>query len=633
MLKKGFCIMISLLFAFIAVAYAEEIVVSPIENLSQDFIRGADISILGEVEKNGGKYYDKNGVEKDLFAILKESGVNWIRLRLWHNPINEADVMVGDKVISKKGDPVGGGNNDLKRTVELAKRAKAAGFKFLLDIHYSDFWADPGKQNKPAAWKNMNAQELEQAVYEYTADVMKAMNEAGCSPDMVQTGNELNGGMLWPEGKTWANGEEKIGGIKTFAKFLKAAGKAVREYDKTGKVKIAIHLADGGDNALYRHIFDGLTKEKVDFDAIGLSYYNYWHGSLAALEANMADLAKRYGKEMFVAETAYAYTEEDFDSQGNVFMVYSDETSGYMPSVQGQATVVRDIMNSVHKVGGELGLGVFYWEPAWIPVKNVGWRTGEGSNWDNQAMFDKNGKALPSLEVFSKVYEKSAVSIEPKGFEEISLTIAPNEKEKNLPEMAKIIYTDDSIKAKKIIWNAHDFSKETEIRTFQVEGIVEGTSFKVSANVTVSNKVNLIADSSFETGELDDWTLNGPAAASFLENNKSNAYSGNWTYKYWLGSGFKSLLSRTFKDIPNGTYTLSIWAMGGGGENDVKLYARNFGNGKTISVKIVNTGWKEWKQYIIPDVPVTNGQCTIGIYLNTNPDCWGNFDNIEFYKN
>lgn len=633
MLKKGSCIMISLLFALVAVAYAEEIVVSPIENLSQDFIRGADISILGEVEKNGGKYYDKNGVEKDLFAILKESGVNWIRLRLWHNPINEADVMVGDKVISKKGEPVGGGNNDLKRTIELAKRAKKYGFKFLLDIHYSDFWADPGKQNKPAAWKNMNAQELEQAVYEYTADVMKAMNEAGCSPDMVQTGNELNGGMLWPEGKTWANGEEKIGGIKTFAKFLKAAGKAVRENDKTGKVKIAIHLADGGDNALYRHIFDGLTKEKVDFDAIGLSYYNYWHGSLAALEANMADLAKRYGKEMFVAETAYAYTEEDFDSQGNVFMVYSDETSGYMASVQGQATVVRDIMNSVHKVGGELGLGVFYWEPAWIPVKNVGWRTGEGSNWDNQAMFDKNGKALPSLEVFSKVYEKSTVSIEPKGFEEISLTIAPNEKEKNLPEMAKIIYTDDSIKAKKIIWNAHDFSKETEIRTFQVEGIVEGTSFKVSANVTVSNKVNLIADSSFETGKLDDWTLNGPAAASFLENNKSNAYSGNWTYKYWLGSGFKSLLSRTFKDIPNGTYTLSIWAMGGGGENDVKLYARNFGNGKTISVKIVNTGWKEWKQYIIPDVPVTNGQCTIGIYLDTNPDCWGNFDNIEFYKN
>lgn len=631
--KKRMSIMIGLLLCCAAFIFADEIVVSPIENLSEDFIRGADISILGEIEKNGGKYYDENGVEKDLFAILKESGVNWIRLRLWHNPVNEADVMVGDKVISKKGDPVGGGNNDLKRTVELAKRAKAAGFKFLLDIHYSDFWADPGKQNKPAAWKNMNAEELEVAVYEYTADVMKAMNEAGCSPDMVQTGNELNGGMLWPEGKTWANGDEKIGGMKTFAKFLKAAGKAVRENDLTGKVKIAIHLADGGDNGLYRHVFDGLTKEKVDFDAIGLSYYNYWHGSLAALEANMADLKKRYGKEMFIAETAYAYTEEDFDSQGNVFMVYSDETSGYMPSVQGQATVVRDIMNSVHKVGGELGLGVFYWEPAWIPVKNVGWRTGEGSNWDNQAMFDKKGKALPSLKVFKKVYDKTDVKIEAKSFEKIELTIAPNEKEKQLPEFAKIIYSDDSVKAGKIIWDAHDFSKETEIRTFPVDGTLEGTSFKVVANVTVSNKVNLVADSSFETGKLDDWTLNGPAAASFLENNKSNAYSGNWTYKYWLGSGFKSLLSRTFKDIPNGTYTLSIWAMGGGGENDVKLYARNFGTDKTISVKIVNTGWKEWKQYIIPDVPVTNGQCTIGIYLDTNPDCWGNFDNIEFYKN
>lgn len=620
--KKVFCFLCLLVVMTICATFltAEEIVVAPIPGLPDDFMRGADVSMLAEIEECGGKYFDADGKEKDLFVILKENGVNWIRLRVWNNPVDD------------KGVGLGGGNNDLARTIALGKRAKDAGFKLLVDFHYSDFWADPARQTKPAAWKDMNAEQLEKAVYDFTLDSMKQLVAAGAKPDMVQTGNELNGGMLWPEGKTWKDvNDVEVGGIKGFAKFLTAAGKAIREIDPS--IKIAIHLANGGDNGLYRSIFDGLKKEKVDYDAIGLSFYPYWHGSMAALEANVSDLAKRYKKEMYIAETAYGYTEDDFDEQGNVFMVYSDDNFGYEATVQGQATVVRDVMASIFKAGGNLGRGVFYWEPGWIPVKGAGWKAGEGNNWDNQAMFDKDGKVLESIKVFNKIYDKTEVAIAPKSFEDINLKIAPKEKTKKLPSKAKIIYSDDSIRLEPITWDAYDFSSKTEIGTFNVEGTLEGSSFRVKANVEVSDQVNLITDTSFETGKLGEWKINGPGAASFLENNKTNARNGSWTYKYWLGSGFKTQLIRTFKDLPNGSYSLSIWAMGGGGEKAIKLFATNPATKKTASADIKNTGWKEWKQYTIPNIQVTNNQCTIGIYLDTNADCWGNFDDIEFYQN
>ncbi len=609
---------LSILLLLSSLLFAQSIVVEPISGLPEDFIRGVDISTLSLMEECGAKYFDSDGTQKDLYEILKSSGVNWIRLRLWNDPTDE------------KGNSLGGGDNNLKRTLDMAVRAKKAGFKLLLDFHYSDFWADPAKQSKPKAWKNLSGKELENAVYQFTLDSMKVLIAAGAEPDMVQTGNELNGGMLWPDGKTWADKGEEIGGFKGFGNLLKAAGKAVRE---TSKAKIAIHVADGGDNGLYRFVFDGITKQKVDYDCIGLSFYPYWHGGLAALEANMADLAKRYGKEMYVAETAYAYTEDDMDNQGNVFMVYSDENFGYNATVQGQATVVRDVMNSVLKTGGKLGIGIFYWEPAWYAVEGCGWKSGEGNNWDNQAMFDKTGKKLESLDVFRLVYGGADKKIEPKDYETVDLTIQPGEKEKDLPEKVKIIYSDDSLRSQKIIWNAHDFSKEKEIRTFTVEGKLEGTDFPVVAQVTVSDKVNLIADPSFESGKFGKWSYSGPGEACFPENNKSNSYTGSWTYKYWLGSAFKSNMYQTFENIPNGIYTLSVWAMGGGGEKDIKLYARDFGSGKTVSAKVTNTAWKEWHQFVIPEIEVTNEKCTVGIYLNTNPDCWGNFDDMEFFLN
>src|SRR5262249_7080700 len=147
----------------------------------------------------GGKFKE-NGEQKDALTILKDHGVNWVRLRIWNDPTDA------------NGQPLGGGNNDLATTVALATRAKSMGFKFFLDFHYSDFWADPGNQNMPKAWVGLNAADLQKAVYDYTANVMQTLSEAGAMPDMVEIGNEVNGGMMWPAGKTWAEGKEVIGG-------------------------------------------------------------------------------------------------------------------------------------------------------------------------------------------------------------------------------------------------------------------------------------------------------------------------------------------------------------------------------------------------------------------------------------
>ena len=622
----------------------QNIVVEPVPGLSDDFMRGVDISALADVEKNGGKYYNAQGQEDDLFNILKENGVNWIRRRVWNKPFYEEDVRdANGKLIARKGQPYGGGNNSMAVDLPLAKRAKDAGFKLLVDFHYSDTWADPGKQYMPQDWKNLTPEQLGDAVEKFTKDSIDQFTAYGAAPDAVQIGNELNSGFMWPIGQLWSpNPDEKIGGMKEFTKLLNRASNGVRTAQNGSNIKIVIHLADGGDQGLYKYIFDEVKKAKVDYDIIGLSFYPYWHGSMDALKANLEMISKRYGKQMAVVETAYAFTEDDGDSQGNVFLTYSDEAHGYIPSVQGQATAIRDVIATVASVKG--GCGVFYWEPAWLPVKGAGLSSTEGNTWENQNMFDFTGKALPSLAVWGlvggsgevkNVWGGSAVNgttFEPYAVADpINVIVKPGEIPA-LPKSTKLVFTNDSEQLVNVTWESYDWKNQKETGKITIKGSVEGYSFKPTATVEVTDKVNLVEDSSFESGKFGGWKLNGSSTACYLENNKSNAHTGKWTYKYWLGTGFKSILSREFTNIPNGTYELSIWSMGGGGEKEIRLFAARFdGTEKQITSKIVNTGWQVWKQYKIK-VPVTNGKATIGIYLETAPDCWGNFDDIEFIK-
>ncbi len=248
-------------------------------NMPADFIKGADISTLLDAEKHGAKFFNHNNQPQDPIAILKADGVNYVRLRLWVDPKDA------------QGQRYGGGDNDLAATLALAKRAKAQGMKLLLDFHYSDFWTDPGKQFKPKAWEKMDYPQLKTTIHDYTRDTIARFKQEGVLPDMVQIGNEINGGMLWPEGKSWGQGG---GEFDRLAGLLNAAIDGLKENLTGGEqIKIMLHLAEGTKNDTFRWWFDEISKRNVPYDIIGLSMYTYWNGPISALKANLDDISKR----------------------------------------------------------------------------------------------------------------------------------------------------------------------------------------------------------------------------------------------------------------------------------------------------------------------------------------------------
>lgn len=368
------------------------------------YYKGMDISTLLEVEKCGGRFYD-GGEAEDVFAILKRYDVNAVRIRLWNDPYSE------------DGKPYGAGTNDLASVITLSKRAKEKGFDILLNFHYSDFWADPGKQFIPKAWKGFSVKELEEAVYHYTKDTLLRLKEEGLLPDMVQVGNELTNGLLWPYGK--------VPEYDQIARFVNAGIRAVREVSDMAlaenviseKIMVMIHLDNGGNNDLYREWFDHFTKKGEDFDIIGLSYYPFWHGTFDMLENNMKDIALRYGKELIVTEVSMGHTMEDYASyeklapserKGMATRQELADKIDFPMTKEGQRAFLKELFDRIASVPEKKGRGYFYWEPAWIPVPGCGWATESsleyiedkgpcGNEWANQALFDYEGNALPAL--------------------------------------------------------------------------------------------------------------------------------------------------------------------------------------------------------------------------------------------
>ena len=360
------------------------------------FIKGVDLSTLLEVEKCGARFFDA-GKERDVLDILKDYGIDSVRVRLWNDPYSE------------DGEPYGAGTNDLATTIALMKRVMEKGFDVLLDIHYSDFWADPGKQIKPKAWKNYDMNQLEKAMYTYTESVMECLKREQILPAMVQVGNELSNGLLWPEGR--------VPNYDNIARFVSAGIRGVRAIDT--KIPIMIHLDNGGNNALYREWFDHYMERGEDFEVIGLSYYPFWHGTLDMLTDNMNDLAVRYGKDLIIAEVSMGFSMEEYAKyekldedarKGYATKPELVEKIEYPMTKKGQADFMQDFLNRISHIKNDKGRGFYYWEPAWIPVSGSGWATEAslrymkdsgpcGNEWANQALFDYEGNALPALSV------------------------------------------------------------------------------------------------------------------------------------------------------------------------------------------------------------------------------------------
>ena len=596
-------------------AKANIIVIEPlniptIENLPKDFIKGMDISMLKQVEDNGGKFYE-NGVEKDPLVIFKEHGVNWVRLRLWNNPAGK-----------------GGGENDLATTIELAKRAKALGLKFLLDFHYSDFWADPGTQTKPAAWLNLSGSDLENAVYNYTKDAITQLKNESALPDMVQIGNEINGGMLWPDGKTFGTGS---GGYDGLARLLSSGVKGVKDsLEDSEDVKIMIHLAEGGENGRFRTFFDAITERKVEFDIIGLSFYPYWHGTLEELQHNADDISARYNKEVIVAETAYAYTLDNGDPHGNIFGPDQEKEAGYPATLQGQATEVRAIMDVMAKVPNGKGKGIFYWEGGWIPVEGAGWAAGEGNAWENQAFFDFKGNTLPSLKVFNAVSSGQNVTPIIIQIKMVSLSVEAGTNPTNLlPAKTEIVFSDGYSSEVDVTWDVIDPSRYASEGSFTVEGTIAESSKKVIAEIRVTTKqlVNHITNPGFES-DLSGWTLTGTGASVKTD----TPHSGAKTLHYWSGDAFNFTISQAITGLENGIYELSTFSQGIYKESpSLTIFAKNYG-GEELSTQFRTNGWNNWQNPVVENIRITNGAITIGATVNGDSGDWGTMDDFKLVK-
>ena len=318
-----------------------------------EYAVGADLSFLKQAE-DGGKVFKDNGVAKPGLEIFKDHGYNWIRLRLFHTPTELP--------------------NNLEYTIALAQRAKKLGFHFLLDYHYSDTWADPGKQFTPKAWENLSHPQLVNAVFEYTRQTIVALRDAGVLPDMVQIGNEVSNGMLWPDGRLpdkWDN----------FADLLKAgiAGVAAGS-GQNPRPRIMIHIDQGGNRVKTKAFFDKVASYHIEYDVIGQSFYPWWHGSLNDLRENMIFMAQEYKKAIFVVEAAYNWMPAE----------YKQRPGPFPETPEGQKQFLEEVNRIVQETPDGLGQGIFWWEPA-----VTGGLTSRG-------FFDENGNALPVMGTFDR---------------------------------------------------------------------------------------------------------------------------------------------------------------------------------------------------------------------------------------
>lgn len=338
-----------------------------------DFIKGVDLSELLAVEEHGG-VYKENGVPKDALAIFSDHGINYVRLRIWHTPAQ--------------------GYDNLDKTLEMAVRIKAAGLKFLLDFHYSDSWADPAHQTRPAAWSGAPFEVLKDSVFQYTRQVISALKQQNTLPEMVQIGNEIICGLLWNDGRVC----DPYNTPQQWGKLAELIGEGIRGINESlapgDTVKTMIHIDRGGDNGGSRWFFDHLTAQNVDFDIIGLSFYPWWHGTLNDLESNLHDLAQRYGKEILLVETAYPWTLAWNDNTNNIVGNSNQLLPGYPATAAGQTSYLYDVLNIVWNIPSNRGLGVFYWAPEWIVASQ--W----GSPWENVTLFDFSGNLLNSISAF-----------------------------------------------------------------------------------------------------------------------------------------------------------------------------------------------------------------------------------------
>lgn len=604
------------------------------QDLTEDFILGMDISSVIALENSGVTFRDADGKARDLFSILKDNGINYIRVRVWNDPFDEA------------GRGYGGGNNDLNTAISIGQRAAENGMKLLVDFHYSDFWADPGKQQAPKAWAGMDIKEKQAALYDFTLDALTQLQAAGADIGMVQLGNETNGRMAGE--RTWMN-----------IYYLMAAGaKATREVDPN--IKIAVHFANPESAGSYMNYASKLDYYKLDYDIFASSYYPFWHGTLDNLTAVLNEVQTTYHKQVLVMETSYANTLEDTDHHPNTIGEGGNYEMPYPITIQGQANAVADVIRAVNSIGG---LGVFYWEGAWITVggtyeenqrkweeHGAGWASSYaaaydpkdagqyygGSAWDNQAFFDKNGAALESLKLFHLLRTGNEVPLEVDAIAPLEVTFDLNE-DITLPGTVHAVMNDGSTREVPVTWDDFDLGKLKTggVASYTITGRAEGKPAVCQVNMV---EFNYLKNGSFEEEDTSMWVAVDHKQADQLhvEEKKTDAKEGTRHYHFYSAQkdSVDFTLSQEVRDLPAGQYAFEISIQGGDG-GQTEIYSFVMINGELIhQAPSQITRYNSWHTPRMTGIEVKEGDVVeVGMrVVCEGPGAWGKIDDARLNR-
>ncbi|MDQ0646669.1 arabinogalactan endo-1,4-beta-galactosidase [Microbacterium natoriense] len=603
---------------------AATITVPRVKNLPDDFIGGVDVSSVLSLEASGVVFRHADGTPDDLFAILAGSGVTDVRVRVWNNPFDA------------NGNGYGGGDVDVSRAIEIAKRATDAGLGVLVDFQYSDFWADPAKQQAPKAWAGLTADETAAIAGEFTRDAVHRLVEAGVDLKMVQIGNETN------------NGIAGVTGWEDMAKVFSAGSAAVRA-ESPGTL-VAVHFTNPERAGFYADVAAQLNTRGVDYDVFASSYYPFWHGTPANLTNVLSQIAETYGKKVMVAETSWAYTLEDGDGHGNVIDLPGEATQ-YPVSVQGQASAVRDVVQAVADVG-DAGIGVFYWEPAWLPVgaptqieqnkllwerDGSGWASsfaGEydpddagrwfgGSAWDNQALFSFDGTASAALNIFRYVHTGAIAPREVEAVQPVTLQLVEGDAVK-LPSEVTVSYTDGTSEQQVVTWS--EAAQYIDgIGVYSVPGITSA-GLTASASVTITAR-NFLQNPGFESADTSFWSGVGTGLTLRAWDDPR---SGSNSAHFYAASAFSFSLSQTVTGLPAGSYA-ARGALQGDGEGTGGAVTLALSGGDPVAFAL--DGWRAWSMPTTAPIEVDAGESlTLTVTAALPGGAWGTLDDFELVR-
>lgn len=628
---------------------SETLYVKKVENLSDDFIMGMDASSVISLEESGVRYFNFDGKEEDVFKILSDNGINYIRVRVWNDPYD------------KDGHGYGGGNSDIAKAVEIGKRATKYKMKLLVDFHYSDFWADPSKQYAPKAWEGMDLFEKQEALYQYTLDSMKLLKKNNVDVGMVQLGNENSGSVRMC-------GEKRF---DSYVSLVNQGGKAVKEVYPNAL--LAVHFANIEKEGTYDYFAEQLDRFECNYDVFGTSYYPYWHGTLENLSNVLSRISTTYNKKVMVLETSYCNSEEDTDFGGNT--IGKNNGYPYPFTVAGQANFVHEVIDTVNKIDG--GIGVCYWEGVWISVGGNSWEENSikwrqyGSGWssgyakdydpvdakdivggtvvDNQCFFDQHGKAIESLKVFNLSRFGNEVPTYVDGIEDAYITYRTDD-DFELPKTVNSVMSDNSRQPIPVTWEPFDIlaAKNAGNGTHTIKGVAEG---KTVYCVLTLREYNFVQNSDFEESIVDDsytdgdthykaphWNVinNGESLGNGhkVEPTKENPQSGKFAFHFWgnLANTLNFDVEQELNLTVSGIYKYQISVMGMDDKNaNVYAYVKiNDVIQYQETGKIV--GYDIWNDMKISEIEYHVGdKISIGFHFDTpTAGSWGDFDDAMF---